>query len=76
MVSGRMDHMLATDDLMVGPGRLEYPADDKGRYAGQTRKNVLAMAREVVAEVAGGEKWAALAVKKQRVLSWRPAGDE
>ena len=25
-----------------------YPPDDKGRYAGQTRKNVLAMAREVV----------------------------
>ena len=47
IVSGRRDHLLATDDLIAALAE-EYPPDDKGRYAGQTRKNVLAMAREVV----------------------------
>ena len=47
VVSGRGDHLLATDELVEALA-VDYPADDKGRYAGQTRKNVLAMAREVV----------------------------
>ena len=47
MVTGRRDHLLATDELIEALA-FDHPADDKGRYAGQTRKNVLAMAREVV----------------------------
>ena len=47
VVSNRRDHLLATDDLIAALA-VDHPPDDKGRYAGQTRKNVLAMAREVV----------------------------
>ena len=48
VVTRRGDHLLTTDDL-ISALAITYPPDDKGRYAGQSRKNVLAMAREVVA---------------------------
>ena len=47
VVTNRGDHLLTTDELIEALAQ-EYPPDEKARYAGQTRKNVLAMAREVV----------------------------